>query len=233
MNHQISMLGLFFEASAVVQAVMLCLLVVSVIAWTTIFYKIILYYREQKSIKQFEKYFWSGVELSAFYKNLIKKDKRLTTIEWLFISGFKEYIRITNLSKEPKLVFTVVNKAMKVNLSKEMDDLEKGVSSLASIGSISPYIGLFGTVWGIMNSFIALGSVQNATLNMVAPGIAEALIATAMGLIAAIPAVFFFNRFTHQLDKIENRHFYFIEEFSLVLEKQAFRHMQVVEDDQE
>jgi biopolymer transport protein TolQ len=147
----------------------------------------------------------------------------------MFVAGFKEYTRLSKVnSKAPEAVMDGTSRAMRVSLSREMEKLENHLPLLATIGSTSPYIGLFGTVWGIMNSFIALGAVENATLAMVAPGIAEALIATAMGLFAAIPAVIGYNRFTTQVDKIEMTYANFMEEFSNILQRQAYSEKEAV-----
>ncbi|MCP9479716.1 MotA/TolQ/ExbB proton channel family protein, partial [Marisediminitalea aggregata] len=139
----------------------------------------------------------------------------------IFCAGFKEFVRLRKSNTNANVIVDGTYRAMRVALSREVDNLESRLSFLATAGSISPYIGLFGTVWGIMNSFIALGEVQQATLSMVAPGIAEALIATAIGLFAAIPAVVAYNRFSHQVEKLENSYSNFMEEFSAILQRQA------------
>ena len=145
----------------------------------------------------------------------------------MFVSGFKEYARLAKNNRvSPGSILDGTHRAMRVTLSREVEKLESSLAYLATIGSISPYIGLFGTVWGIMTAFIALGSVKTATLQMVAPGIAEALIATAMGLFAAIPAVIAFNRFSHSVEKVESMYVNFMEEFSNIFHRQAVAHVE-------
>lgn len=174
-----------------------------------------------QQLKVFEDKFWSGADLSKLYSEISAK-KQIQGIESLFVSGFKEFARLrkSNISN-PQIIVDGTHRAMRVALSREVDSLETHLPFMATVGSISPYIGLFGTVWGIMNSFIALGAVKQATLAMVAPGIAEALIATAMGLFAAIPAVMAYNRFSHKVEKLENSYGNFMEEFSSILQRQT------------
>jgi biopolymer transport protein TolQ len=218
---EISILSLLIEASFVVQLVMLILLGMSVMSWTMIF-------RRRKALsdavvdtKKFEDRFWSGVDLSKLY-NEVSARAANNGLEALFKAGFKEFARLhkTN-SRQPAAVMEGTQRAMRVGLSREVERLEMHLPFLATVGSISPYIGLFGTVWGIMNSFIALGAVEQATLSMVAPGIAEALIATAIGLFAAIPAVIAYNKFSHQVEMLENSYANFVEEFANILHRQA------------
>lgn len=169
----------------------------------------------------FEDKFWSGADLSRLYSETSAKPK-VQGIESLFIAGFKEFARLRKSHIDsPQSIVDGTHRAMRVALSREVDNLETHLPFLATVGSISPYIGLFGTVWGIMNSFIALGAVKQATLAMVAPGIAEALIATAMGLFAAIPAVMAFNRFSHKVEKLENSYGNFMDEFASILQRQS------------
>lgn len=200
---------------------MLCLLGFSIASWTMIIQRSKALNFAQVNAKSFEDKFWSGADLSKLYKEISARGS-YNGLESLFVAGFKEFARIR---KSPDVSSQAVvdgtHRAMRVALSREVDGLETHLSFLATVGSISPYIGLFGTVWGIMNSFIALGAVQQATLSMVAPGIAEALIATAMGLFAAIPAVMAFNRFSHSVEKLENSYGNFMEEFSSILQRQA------------
>ena len=221
MSGEISILSLLIEASFVVQLVMLILLGMSVMSWTMIF-------RRRKALsdavvdaKKFEDKFWSGVDLAKLY-NEVSARAANSGLEALFKSGFKEFARLhkTN-SRQPAAVMEGTQRAMRVGLSREVERLEMHLPFLATVGSISPYIGLFGTVWGIMNSFIALGAVEQATLSMVAPGIAEALIATAIGLFAAIPAVIAYNKFSHQVESLESSYANFVEEFSNILHRQA------------
>lgn len=174
-----------------------------------------------QQLKAFEDKFWSGADLSKLYSEISAKSN-IQGIESLFVSGFKEFARLRKSNiNNPQIIVDGTHRAMRVALSREVDSLETHLPFMATVGSISPYIGLFGTVWGIMNSFIALGAVKQATLAMVAPGIAEALIATAMGLFAAIPAVMAFNRFSHKVEKLENSYGNFMEEFSSILQRQT------------
>jgi len=218
----ISFFGLFWEASLLVKAVMLILLSMSVASWAMIFHRSKALTQANEASKRFEDRFWSGIDLSKLYKESEARKNNIQGMELIFHSGFKEYVRIHNASQEnTDAIMDGSHRAMRVALSREVDELEVNLNNLATIGSISPYIGLFGTVWGIMSSFIALGAVQQATLAMVAPGIAEALIATAMGLFAAIPAVIAYNRFSNQVMRIENNYANFMEEFSSILHRQT------------
>lgn len=218
----ISFFGLFWEASLLVKTVMLILLSMSVASWAMIFHRSKALTQANEASKRFEDRFWSGIDLSKLYKESDARKNNIKGMELIFHAGFKEYVRIHNTNQEnTDAVMDGSYRAMRVALSREVDDLEVNLNSLATIGSISPYIGLFGTVWGIMSSFIALGAVQQATLAMVAPGIAEALIATAMGLFAAIPAVVAYNRFSNQVMRVENSYANFMEEFSSILHRQS------------
>jgi biopolymer transport protein TolQ len=220
-SSELSIFGLFWEASLLVQLVMLLLLAASVASWTYIFQRSRALSKAKSEMKKFEDKFWSGVDLNRFYQELAARQS-LQGMASLFCAGFKEFVRLRKGTATPAdAIMDGSYRAMRVSLSREVDELEAGLPFLATVGSISPYIGLFGTVWGIMNSFIALGQVQQATLAMVAPGIAEALIATAMGLFAAIPAVIAYNRFSHQVEKLENNYGNFMEEFSSILHRQA------------
>lgn len=209
------------QASLLVKAVMLILLGFSVVCWAMIFQRRKVLNSAQTQLKQFEDKFWSGADLSKLYSEISART-HVQGIESLFVAGFKEFARLrkSNISS-PQSIVDGTHRAMRVALSREVDELETHLPFMATVGSISPYIGLFGTVWGIMNSFIALGAVKQATLAMVAPGIAEALIATAMGLFAAIPAVMAYNRFSHNVEKLENSYGNFMEEFSSILQRQT------------
>ncbi|MBB1316566.1 protein TolQ [Shewanella sp. SR43-4] len=229
MHAEISFIGLFLEASVLVKLVMLTLLALSIASWAVILQRNKLLSSARVKSLRFEDTFWSGVDLNRLYKELIARGSAISGLESMFVAGFKEYTRLSKVnSKAPEAVMDGTSRAMRVSLSREMEKLENHLPLLATIGSTSPYIGLFGTVWGIMNSFIALGAVENATLAMVAPGIAEALIATAMGLFAAIPAVIGYNRFTTQVDKIEMTYANFMEEFSNILQRQAYSEKEAV-----
>ncbi|WP_394133188.1 protein TolQ [Shewanella maritima] len=223
MQADISFIGLFLEASILVKLVMLTLLGLSIVSWAVILQRRKLLNHARVRSAKFEDTFWSGVDLNRLFKELNARGDATTGLEAMFVAGFKEYSRLSKVnSQAPEAVMDGTSRAMRVSLSREMEQLEHNIPLLATIGSTSPYIGLFGTVWGIMNSFIALGAVENATLAMVAPGIAEALIATAMGLFAAIPAVIAYNRFSTQVDKLEGAYANFMEEFSNILQRQAY-----------
>ncbi|NMP16762.1 protein TolQ [Thalassotalea sp. Y01] len=221
MHAELSFFDLFLQASLLVKAVMLTLLGFSIASWTMIIQRSKVLNNAKLHAQSFEDKFWSGADLSKLYKEINSRG-HFVGLESLFVAGFKEFARIRkNPGASSQEVVDGTHRAMRVALSREVDELETHLSFLATVGSISPYIGLFGTVWGIMNSFIALGAVQQATLAMVAPGIAEALIATAMGLFAAIPAVMAFNRFSHSVEKLENSYGNFTEEFSSILQRQS------------
>jgi biopolymer transport protein TolQ len=218
---EISFFHLFLEASILVQLVMLTLLGFSVVCWAMIFQRRKVINTAGQELQEFEDKFWSGADLSKLYSETIAK-AQVQGIESLFLAGFKEFARLRKSQiNNPQAIVDGTHRAMRVALSREVDDLEMHLPFMATVGSISPYIGLFGTVWGIMNSFIAIGAVKQATLQMVAPGIAEALIATAMGLFAAIPAVMAFNRFSHKVEKLENSYGNFMDEFSSILQRQS------------
>lgn len=221
MSAEFSIFELVLEASLLVKFVMLVLLGFSVACWAMIFQRRQALNQAKKQLKDFEDKFWSGADLSKLYSEISVKDQ-IQGIESLFVAGFKEFARLRKSHIDnPQTIVDGTHRAMRVALSREVDSLEAHLPFMATVGSISPYIGLFGTVWGIMNSFIGLGSVQQATLAMVAPGIAEALIATAMGLFAAIPAVMAFNRFSHKVEKLENSYGNFMEEFASILQRQT------------
>lgn len=217
---EISILHLLLEASIVVQAVMLILVGMSITSWAMIFKRKKVLKAALDDAKKFEDRFWSGVDLSKLYAEVSAR-QQVDGLESLFKAGFKEFARLHKSSRQSAAVMDGTHRAMRVALSREVERLEQDLPFLATVGSISPYIGLFGTVWGIMNSFIALGSVQQATLSMVAPGIAEALIATAIGLFAAIPAVIAYNKFSHEVEQIESSYVNFVEEFANILHRQA------------
>lgn len=221
MSTDLSLITLIVDASLLVQFVMLLLLAASVISWFVIFQKNKLLKHEVKDAKRFEDEFWSGGDLSELYTQLSRRRLEREGMEKVFETGFAEFARSYKTTNDPAFMMASIQRSMKVVLSREEEKLESNLSLLATIGSISPYVGLFGTVWGIMNSFTALGAVQNASLNMVAPGIAEALIATAMGLFAAIPAVVAYNRYSEQVDRLVSRYENFMEEFTTVLQRQA------------
>jgi len=221
-NADMSIFGLFLNASFIVQLIMTLLLVLSLISWTMIFQRAKLLKAAKLNIKRFEEKFWSGGDLSQLYSELNMNRQGSEGLELVFQAGYKEFARLRQQkTTSPEAVMDGAQRSMRVTQSREIEFLETNLSFLATVGSTSPYIGLFGTVWGIMNSFIALGAVKQATLAMVAPGIAEALIATAMGLFAAIPAVIAYNRFAYLLEQVENQYDNFVEEFSGILHRKA------------
>jgi biopolymer transport protein TolQ len=215
MTADLSLVHLIAQASLLVKGVMLILLLASLASWYIIVVKRDLLRRTRAGADWFEGLFWSGGNLSEVYQSVIRHDDADSGLQGLFRAGFDELSRQRqHHGSDPDDVLASVQRAMRATLVREVDRLEGGLATLATIGSTSPYIGLFGTVWGIMNAFISLSNVQQATLSMVAPGIAEALIATAMGLFAAIPAVIAYNAFTNQVDRLENRYQAFMEEFA-------------------
>ncbi|HCT98514.1 MAG TPA: protein TolQ [Methylococcaceae bacterium] len=222
MNTDLSIFHLVTEASFVVQFVMLVLFTASLVSWTFIFSKRKELNRAIEITDEFEEQFWSGVSLSELYRKLAAKDFEPEGIEKIFLAGYKEFSRMRiSGNVEPAVQVESAQRVMRIELLRELDRLDEHLAFLATVGSTSPYIGLFGTVWGIMNSFMALGNVKQATLAQVAPGIAEALIATAIGLFAAIPAVVAYNRFSTRLDRLTGRYELFVEEFIVLLQRQA------------
>lgn len=222
MTTDMSLWGLFTGASVLVQLVMLLLLLASLVSWYLIFQKWQFLKAAQADARSFEGRFWSGIDLVQLYKSLTKQRDGLAGQAAIFEAGFGEFARLRKQGgAEPMALVEGAQRAMRVVLNREVDKMEAHLSFLATVGSTSPYVGLFGTVWGIMNSFRALGSVQQASLSMVAPGIAEALIATAMGLFAAIPAVIAYNRYVHSVERLEGRYDGFQEEFTSLLQRQA------------
>lgn len=222
MNTDLSILHLIKEASFVVQFVMLILLAASLASWTFIFSKRKELNRAIEITDEFEEQFWSGVSLVDLYRKLAAKDFEPEGIEKIFLAGYKEFSRMRQAGNvEPGVQVESAQRAMRIELSRELERLDEHLAFLATVGSTSPYVGLFGTVWGIMNSFMSLGNVKQATLAQVAPGIAEALIATAIGLFAAIPAVVAYNRFSTRLDRLTGRYELFVEEFVVLLQRQA------------
>jgi len=221
MQVDMSIYHLIANASILVQIVMLILVLASIVSWTMIMSKSRVLRLANKEAAGFEDRFWSGADLATLYEKVSAK-RSLNGMEHIFVAGFKEYIRLhKNRKVSPLSISDTALRSMKVALSREIDFLENNLSFLATVGSTSPYIGLFGTVWGIMNSFRALSEVQQATLAAVAPGIAEALIATAMGLLAAIPAVIAFNRYSNSVERLITRYDNFVEEFTGLLQRQA------------
>jgi len=222
MNTDMSYWHLISNASPVVQVVMALLALASLMSWTFIFRKWRQVSQARHAADSFEKRFWSGGDLGTIYKQVQNRRGKTVGMESIFESGFKEFARLRKQSKAAAMdVLGGAQRSMRVAQAKEMEDLETHLSFLATVGSTSPYVGLFGTVWGIMNSFRALGNVEQATLSLVAPGIAEALIATAIGLFAAIPAVVAYNRFVNHVERMDNRYDTFSDEFSTILQRYA------------
>ena len=221
MSFDHSIWKLILEASVVVQVVMALLLLVSLISWTIIIIKWSQIGTAKRNQERFEKRFWSGVSLDKLYEDLSKKAKK-RGLESMFYSGYHEFLRARHIEGSIQVPAVVgAQRAMRVAESRELEKLEGNLSFLATVGSTSPYVGLFGTVWGIMNSFLSLGQMQQASLAVVAPGIAEALIATAMGLFAAIPAVIAYNKFSDGVDRVANNYENFREEFTTLLERNS------------
>jgi len=217
-NH--SLLQLVLQASIVVQLVLALLVIASIVSWAIIGRKRRLLRQARAAADEFEDRFWSGIDLAELYRTLDASAP--AGMSGLFVSGFREFSRLRQQSGlGGAQLLEGSRRAMKVAQLREIDRLEENLSTLATIGSTSPYVGLFGTVWGIMSAFQGLGSVQQATLAMVAPGIAEALIATAMGLFAAIPAVIAYNRYADQVGRLELRYDTFMEEFSTIMQRHS------------
>ena len=222
MSTDLSLVALVVNASLPVQFVMVILGMASFVSWTMIFRKHFVLGRATRAADTFEDQFWSGIDLVEVFNRIDIRRAGANGMERIFHAGFKEFARLRGQKVvEARDILTGTERAMRIALGREVDYLELNLSFLATVGSTSPYIGLFGTVWGIMNSFRALGNVQQATISMVAPGIAEALIATAMGLFAAIPAVIAYNRFAHDVERLHNRYDAFVDEFSTILQRQA------------
>jgi biopolymer transport protein TolQ len=213
-----SIASLILQASPIVQLVMLLLVGASIVSWAIILRKRRVLRDAREAAEAFEDRFWSGVDLAVLYKALDASPH--SGMSAIFVSGFREFSRLRHHAGiSAAHLLEGSRRAMRVAQLKETDRLEQNLATLATIGSTSPYVGLFGTVWGIMSAFQGLGSVQQATLQMVAPGIAEALIATAMGLFAAIPAVVAYNRYADQVSRLELRCDTFMEEFSTILQR--------------
>ncbi|MFP4182953.1 MAG: protein TolQ [Halorhodospira sp.] len=216
-----SVLRLILDASLLVQGVMLTLLLASLSSWTLILYKRQALKRAEQSAIRFEEEFWAGGNLAEIYRRLSEEElAEHAGMERIFRAGFQEFSRMRKQSgAPPAAVVEAAQRAMRVSVSREIDHAERHLPFLATVGSVSPYVGLFGTVWGIMNSFLALAGQQQAGLATVAPGIAEALIATALGLFAAIPAVVAYNHYAHRAERLANRYETFVEEFTSILER--------------
>ena len=220
MNQDLSILHLVLNASAVVQLVMVLLVVISVSSWAAIFRKLFALKRVKSLNDGFEREFWSGTSLNDLFGAAAKNARHSGPMERIFASGMREYHKLHERKIiDASALMDGARRAMRASFQREMDVVETNLSFLASVGSVSPYVGLFGTVWGIMHAFTGLASLQTVTLSTVAPGIAEALVATAIGLFAAIPAVVAYNRFARDIDRIAIRLETFIEEFSNILQR--------------
>ncbi len=216
-----SFIHLVVNASIPVQFVLVVLLLASVFSWALIYVKWSYLKQSRLEAKTFEGRFWSGINLSDLFSQLSTRQEKRFGLEAIFENGFREFARSRKAELDAVEIINASHRSMKVSTAREIDLLENNLSYLATVGSVSPYIGLFGTVWGIMESFRSLAGVQQATLAMVAPGISEALIATAMGLLAAIPAVIAYNSFATEIDQLVVRYENFLEEFTGILQRQA------------
>jgi biopolymer transport protein TolQ len=215
---------LIASASLVVKFVMALLLGVSFMSWLFIFRKMFAIRRARAETDTFERGFWSGNDLNLLYQGAVNNRHSIGSLERIFEAGFREFSKLRGQrGTDPSTMVDGARRAMRATYQREMDVLESHLSFLASAGSVSPYVGLFGTVWGIMHAFRGLANVQQATLAQVAPGIAEALVATAIGLFAAIPAVVAYNRYSHDIDRLAIRFESFMEEFSNILQRQTAR----------
>jgi biopolymer transport protein TolQ len=221
MTSNLNPLELVLQASIIVQIVMGLLLLASIVSWAIMLRKRSELRQARAEADRFEEAFWSGGDLSAMFRSIDQSRRVTKGMESIFEQGFREFTRMRQHGVDAEQLIEGSRRGMRVALLRETDRLEHSLSMLATIGSTSPYVGLFGTVWGIMNAFHGLGNVQQATLAMVAPGIAEALIATAMGLFAAIPAVIAYNRYADQVSRIELRYDTFVEELSTILQRHA------------
>jgi len=220
MNQDLNILQLVLHASFVVQIVMALLMLVSLASWSAIFRKLFAIKRVKANNETFEKEFWSGASLNELFSSASFKAQNSGPMERIFASGMREFQKLRERRvSDVATLMDGARRAMRASYQREMDEVESNLSFLASVGSVSPYVGLFGTVWGIMHAFTGLASLQQVTLATVAPGIAEALVATAIGLFAAIPAVIAYNRFARDLDRIAIQHETFIEEFSNILQR--------------
>jgi biopolymer transport protein TolQ len=222
MNSQLNVLALVLNASLPVKLVLGILIGFSIASWFIIFRKKALIDRANASADAFEERFWSGADLAGLFKDITGSADRVTASGAIFEAGFREFARLRQRrGTDSRALLEGAQRAMRVATAREIDRLEQNLEFLANVGSISPYIGLFGTVWGIMIAFQGLANVKEATIAMVAPGISEALIATAMGLFAAIPAVWAYNRYSTKLERVSLRYDNFVEEFSSILARQA------------
>lgn len=221
MTQDLSIVNLVLQASLVVQIVMVGLLLASLASWTVIFGKLFGLRKVRTDNDEFEREFWAGRNLNDLFADATRKAPR-SAMERIFASGMREFFKLREKRvADTGALLDGARRAMRASFQRELDTIESNLSFLASVGSVSPYVGLFGTVWGIMNSFRSLTNMAQATLAQVAPGMAEALIATAIGLFAAIPAVIAYNKYTAEIDRLANRYESFMEEFTNILQRQA------------
>jgi len=218
-TQDLSILQLILDASWVVQAIMLLLLAVSLMSWYYIFRKLFTIYRARRQADEFERAFWSRPDLNALYQSAVNARHRTGTLERIFEAGFRDFVKLKQQRVEASDLVDGARRAMRATYQREMDYLESHLAFLASVGSVSPYVGLLGTVWGIMHAFRGLANVSQATLASVAPGIAEALVATAAGLIAAIPAVYFYNALSNRVKLFASEMDDFAMEFLNIAER--------------
>ena len=222
MNADLNVWLLVLNASTVVQLVILVLILASLLSWTLIFDRARVLKKARRMAEAFEERFWSGGDLADLYHALEREHGGPKGLAAIFQSGFREFARLRKAGQSDSMYLVQgAQRSMRVALNREMDALESHLPFLATVGSTSPYIGLFGTVWGIMHAFHSLSNVKQATLALVAPGISEALVATAIGLFAAIPAVIAYNRYSSEVERLNNRYDDFVEEFSPILQRQA------------
>jgi biopolymer transport protein TolQ len=225
MSQDLNILNLFIHASWVVKIVVLMLLSVSIVSWASIFKKIIALKKVNSLNDDFERDFWSGKSLNELFAAASQNARLAGPMERIFASGMREHQKLRERRiSDPQALMEAARRAMRASFHREMDEVESNLSLLASVGSVSPYVGLFGTVWGIMHAFTGLADLQQVTLGKVAPGIAEALVATAIGLFAAIPAVLAYNRFARDIDRVSIKLETFIEEFSNILQRNLAAH---------
>ena len=220
MNQDLSIVSLILHASWVVQGVVALLIGVSIASWAAIFRKVVALKHVQNLNDEFDREFWSGTSLNDLFAGAAQNAKNSGSMERIFASGMREYQKLRERHiTDPGTLLDGARRAMRASYQRELDVIEVNLSFLATVGSVSPYVGLFGTVWGIMHAFTGLAALEQVTLATVAPGIAEALVATAIGLFAAIPAVVAYNRFAHDIDRVANKLETFIEEFSNILQR--------------
>ncbi len=224
MNQNFSIVSLVLGASTVVQIVLALLLAVSLASWTVIFRKYFSIKGARLKTDDFEQEFWSGISLNDLYQAAVAAARKGSPLQRIFASGMREFLKLRERRVDPTTLVDGARRAMRAAQQREMDVIESNLSFLASVASVSPYVGLFGTVWGIMHAFVGLSNLQQVTLATVAPGIAEALVATAIGLFAAIPAVIAYNFFARDIDRLAMRFESFMEEFSNILQRQVAPH---------